>query len=149
MKIVVDTNIVFSGILNTNSKIGDILLNSHKCFEFFSPDFLREEIERHKHKLITLSKLSSEQINEAFYFITNSITFISEEQIPSEIWMAAADLVKNIDINDIVFVALADYLDAVLWTGDKKLLKGLTTKGFDQHLSTEEIYKLRREIENN
>ena len=34
MKVAVDTNIVFSAILNTNSKIGDILMNSESIFEF-------------------------------------------------------------------------------------------------------------------
>lgn len=43
MKIIVDANIVFSGILNTNSKIGDLLINSEKYFDFIAPDFLRIE----------------------------------------------------------------------------------------------------------
>ena len=34
VKIVVDANIVFSGILNTNSKIADILMNSFSFFDF-------------------------------------------------------------------------------------------------------------------
>jgi predicted nucleic acid-binding protein len=29
MKVVVDTNIVFSALLNVNSTIGDLLLNAH------------------------------------------------------------------------------------------------------------------------
>ena len=36
MKIVVDTNIFFSAILNTNGKIGDLLLNSDDVFQFYS-----------------------------------------------------------------------------------------------------------------
>ena len=39
MKIVVDTNIIFSAILNTNGKIGDLLLNSDDVFQFYSPDY--------------------------------------------------------------------------------------------------------------
>lgn len=34
MKIIVDTNIVFSAILNSNSRIGKILLNSKNTFSF-------------------------------------------------------------------------------------------------------------------
>jgi predicted nucleic acid-binding protein len=40
MKIVVDANIIFSGILNSNGKIGDLLINSDKMFSFIAPDFL-------------------------------------------------------------------------------------------------------------
>lgn len=41
MKIVVDTNIVFSAILNSNSAIGDLLLNSDKEFQFYSASYLK------------------------------------------------------------------------------------------------------------
>jgi len=47
MRIIVDANIIFSAILNTNGKIGDILLNSHKIFEFIAPRFLKEEIRKY------------------------------------------------------------------------------------------------------
>jgi len=36
MKIVVDANIIFSGILNSNGKIGDLLINSGKFFSFIT-----------------------------------------------------------------------------------------------------------------
>jgi len=36
MKIVVDTNIVFSAVLNTDSKIGEILLSSSDKVKFYS-----------------------------------------------------------------------------------------------------------------
>ena len=55
MKIVVDTNIVFSAILNTNSKIGDLLMNSESIFEFRSVMYLKDEIEKHEEKLMTIS----------------------------------------------------------------------------------------------
>ena len=34
MKIVVDTNIVFSALLNSNNTIGDLILNPDMYFEF-------------------------------------------------------------------------------------------------------------------
>ncbi len=40
MKIIVDTNIVFSAILNSNSRIGKILLNSKEHFQFFTCNYL-------------------------------------------------------------------------------------------------------------
>lgn len=36
MKIVIDSNIVFSAILNKNGKIGDLLLNSDDVFQFYT-----------------------------------------------------------------------------------------------------------------
>ena len=48
MKIIVDSNIVFSAMLNKQSVIGDVLLNSQEYFEFYTFEYLREEIANHK-----------------------------------------------------------------------------------------------------
>ena len=46
MIIVVDSNIIFSGILNAKGTISDLLLNSQHI-DFCSPSFLLEELENH------------------------------------------------------------------------------------------------------
>jgi predicted nucleic acid-binding protein len=102
--IIVDANIVFSGILNTNGKIGDLLINSEIFFSFIAPDFLRTEIYLHYNKLVKISNLSIEQV-EAEYQLCKSITFISEEQIIVSNWLYANNLVSNIDPNDISYIA--------------------------------------------
>jgi len=48
MRIVVDTNIDFSAILNTNSKIARILLQAKTSFNFYSTEPLLNEIHVHK-----------------------------------------------------------------------------------------------------
>ncbi len=57
-------------------------------------------------------------------------------------WLTPIDLVKDIDPDDIVFVALSLYLEAYLWTGDKVLYKGLKAKGFNRVINTQDIKKL-------
>jgi predicted nucleic acid-binding protein len=42
-------------------------------------------------------------------------------------------------MDDLPFVALALYLDAYLWTGDKILYDGLKTKGLKKVISTQEL----------
>ena len=79
MRVIVDANIVFSGILNSNSRIGDLLINSRNRIEFIAPNFLRTEIFRHYPKLEKISGLSEIQIREAEYQVTKDILFISEE----------------------------------------------------------------------
>jgi predicted nucleic acid-binding protein len=48
MRIIVDANIIFSAILNTDGKVGDVLLNSHNVFEFIAPRFLKDEIRKYR-----------------------------------------------------------------------------------------------------
>ncbi len=81
MRFIVDANIVFSGILNTNGKIGDLLINSKLYFDFIAPDFLRSEIRNHYPRLIKISGLTIQQVQEAEFQLYKDIIFISEEQI--------------------------------------------------------------------
>lgn len=78
MKIVVDTNIIFSGILNSTSRIGQLLLTSKKHFQFYTCDFLRQELSRHKIKLLKLTKLPEDDLAELETLITKNISFINE-----------------------------------------------------------------------
>jgi predicted nucleic acid-binding protein len=45
MKIIVDTNIIFSALVNSNSQIGELLFNSGGLFSFYSCAYMRFEIE--------------------------------------------------------------------------------------------------------
>jgi len=143
MKIVVDANIVFSGILNSNGKIGDLLINSDGFFSFIAPDFLRTEIYYHHNKLLKISNLTLEKLLEAEYQIYKSITFISEEQIDDENWLFADNLVSDIDQKDIVYIAYTKQFNCNLWTGDKKLINGLAGKNYHKVFTTDDLFLIR------
>ena len=143
MKIIVDANIVFSGILNTNGKIGDLLINSQKHFEFIAPDFLRIEIRKHYPRLSKISGLQTKQVIEAESLVCKDITFISEEQIKASIWFNAQKLTADVDMKDVHYVAFAKQFRCKIWSGDKVLIKGLAKKGFHNFIVTDELFKIR------
>lgn len=145
MRFIVDANIVFSGILNTNGKIGDLLINSKQYFTFIAPDFLRSEIREHYPKLMKISGLTIEQIQEAEFQIYKDIVFISEEQIKISYWMAAETLVEDIDPKDTHYIAYSKQFRRKIWSGDKALIKGLEKKGFTNFITTEELYQFREQ----
>ena len=95
MKIIVDTNIVFSAILNSSSRIGKILLNSKEHFQFFTCNYLRVEIQRHRNKLLKITKLSEAQLTELEELITQKITFIDERLIPQDILIKNGSSIEN------------------------------------------------------
>ena len=148
MRFIVDANIVFSGILNTNGKIGDLLINSKQYFTFIVPDFLRGEIRNHYSKLTKISGLTIEQIQEAEFQIYKDITFISEEQIKIASWIAAEALVADIDPKDVHYIAYSKHFRCKIWSGDKALIKGLEKKGFTNFITTEDLYQLREQKRN-
>lgn len=147
MKIVVDTNIVFSGILNSSSKIGRLLLTSKQHFQFYTCNFLRHELIKHRKKLLKFTKLSELELVELENLVTQNITFINEALIPETILLFAEQLVSDIDPNDTPFIALAKHLKARLWTGDKVLLDGLKAKKFRNLITTTELFLNFDELE--
>ena len=103
MKIIVDTNIVFSAILNSSSRIGKVLLNSKGHFQFYTCDFLRTEIQRHRNKLLKLTKLADNDLIELEVLVTHNITFIFERLLPQDLLLQTEKLLKSIDSNDTPF----------------------------------------------
>ncbi len=148
MKIVVDTNIVFSGLLNPKSRIGELLIKSKDYFTFYSPQTLLEELEEHQQKLLKISKYSNLEYQEAKNIILSKIRIISDELIPKKELLRAESLLATLDPDDTVFLALSFSYNASLWTGDKKLAIGLKKLNITKTISTEDIYKhyLKREL---
>lgn len=142
MKVVVDTNIVFSAILNTNSRISKLLLQPPFQLNFFSTKQLLVEIERHRSKLMKLSSYSDLELSRVINFTTSKINFISVQSIPEQAYQQAGLLTAGVDEDDTEFVALTEHLKIKLWTGDKVLVNGLTKKGWNKFISTNELFEI-------
>jgi|SRR5579875_609091 len=145
-KIIVDTNIIFSCLLNSQGIIGDIIFNSENVFEFYSNQYMRFEIRKHWSKLKKISGLTDTELETSYDKMLTRIIFINEELIPKSDWEKAEILVSDIDLDDIDFVALTRYLSGILWTGDKLLYKGLKAKRFRTVYQTQDMVKLRNQL---
>ena len=126
---VVDSNLIFSAILNIKSGIGQLILKSDKKnISLYAPKYLRVEITKHLDKIVHRSKLKKAEVQQVLNRIYEYITFIDDEIIPFEEFVMAMRLVRDIDPNDVTFVALTNYMNAILWTGDNQLYLGLKKK---------------------
>lgn len=143
MNIVVDTNIIFSALLNPQGKIGDLLLNSSNIFDFFAPDFILEELNNHHEKLKKISKLSDGEIVYLKNMLFKKIDLIDLNNIRDENWKTATELVDGVDEFDAPFIALSLELHCSLWTGDKKLYNGLQKKDYYRILDTDSMWIIR------
>ncbi|MBX2913921.1 MAG: PIN domain-containing protein [Cyclobacteriaceae bacterium] len=143
MILVVDTNIVFSGILSPNGIISDLLLNSKDKFEFYAPAVILDELNINHQKLLRLSRLSENELHFLTSTILKKIDMIDLEVVQQQTWEKALELTKNVDQYDAPFIALSLELGSPLWTGDKKLINGLSAKGVDWILDTETIKNFR------
>lgn len=145
-KIIVDTNIIFSCLLNSQGTIGDIIFNSENILEFYSNQYMRFEIRKHWNKLLKISKLTDDELQIAYDRMLTKLTFINEELIPKNDWEKAETLLIDIDLDDADFVALTRHLKGSLWTGDKPLYEGLKAKCFRTVYNTQDIMKLRNKL---
>jgi predicted nucleic acid-binding protein len=139
MKIVVDTNIIFSALVNSNSIIMDIIIGANERCRFYASDYTNTELKNHYGKLKKASKLNDDEMDIAKYELFKYFNFITLDVITVDSWKEAEKLISDIDIDDIAFVALSLYLQAYLWTGDKVLYNGLKSKEFVKVLSTTEL----------
>lgn len=139
MRVIIDTNIVFSAILNSQSRIGNIILKSDAKIKFYSSKYLQFEIQKHFNKIKNITNLPDSELIEIIEALYSKIHFISEEIIPKEIITLSENLTEDIDFDDVIFIALALHLNCKLWTGDKELIKGLISKGFKKFISTQEL----------
>jgi predicted nucleic acid-binding protein len=80
--------------------------------------------------MLKYTKLNDVEFFKYFNVIIENIKFIPLDFISIQSRQIAYDLCYDIDPKDIPFVALSIELDSPLWTGDDKLKRGLTAKGF-------------------
>jgi predicted nucleic acid-binding protein len=136
VRLVVDANIVFGSLLRADGAVGDIFFNSQPPLVLFAPETLREEIADHRDKLLNLSKQPPAVMDALERLTLARITFLNEALISTVSWAKARALMVGLDDDDTVYVALAIQLKTALWTGDKRLRKGLLKNGSDLTLDT-------------
>lgn len=137
MRIVIDTSMIFSMLLGKNVKMRDIFFDPLHIF--YAPNYIIGELFEKKDKIMKCSALSEPEIYELFHRILGRIEFVSEDFITSEHRYNAFKLCRNIDEDDIPFIALSLQLNAVFWTGDKRLKNHLKNQGITLFFEPEQI----------
>lgn len=127
--VIVDTNIIFSALVNKNSKITEQLLRNDQAF--LMPKYGFVELFKYKEKICAVSKHSQDEILELLYELFRHIDFFDESSISIESLQKAWTLVHDVDAKDLLFVALTIEMNGLLWTGDKQLRLGLEAKDFN------------------
>ena len=116
MKIIIDTNIVVSALLNEQGKTRELL--SADDFILYSPDFLLMELEKYKTILIEKSGISEENYDLAISIIISKIKLITYEEFQE--FIEQAEQITP-DPDDVEYFALALKFKCSLWSNDKRL----------------------------
>jgi len=118
MRIVVDSNILFSALIK-NGGMRKLLFEIEE--DLLTPDIVFVEIEKYKEELIEKSGLSWEELQTALHLILRRVSVIADDQLVAfqqEAW----ELVKEHSPEDVLFIACAlAFEKSILWSDDKKL----------------------------
>lgn len=130
MKVIIDTNLLFSAVSKPDGKIAEIILNPALSIEFVGCYFSQIELFKYKEKILKVSKISEKDLLEIMYLLLKRIEFINESSIPVKIMQDAYSLTRDIDPKDTIFVAMSLFTGFPIWSGDKALYEGLHKKQF-------------------
>ncbi len=142
MNLIPDSNIVISGLITPNGTISKLIFKDLTSSSLICPVFLIDEVRSKNDKIIKLTGLNQEQLDELIFRFFRHIDFIDNELIDFDFQQQAYNLVADVDKKDLLFVALSIQTGYTLWTGDKKLVTGLKKKGFTKAIGTKELIKL-------
>lgn len=84
--------------------------------------------------------MTDNEFIETYELIIRNLSILNHTIIPKKFYKTALELCNSVDVEDTAFVAITNYLKGKLWTGDKKLIKGLKEKNYHRIITTEELY---------
>jgi predicted nucleic acid-binding protein len=114
MKLVLDSNIIFSALIK-NSRTRDIILSD--LFELYAPEYIFNEITKHKELLLKKSKLDRGDFDALLLLLQKHIHLVSKDKY-TEKMAIGDDILRNIYITDSPFLALAMALSCSIWSND-------------------------------
>jgi predicted nucleic acid-binding protein len=132
MKVVVDTNILFSFFWK-ESFTKNLLINSK--FELVSPEFALAELEKYSKEIIKKTKITKKRFDLELLELQKVVSFVKRD-IYKKFLKNAEDI--SPDRFDVDFFALCLSFDCFLWSNDSFLKNQNEIKIF----STEEIIEL-------
>src|SRR3989338_9012225 len=138
MRLVLDTNILIAALVK-NSITCEILI--HPDMKYFIPEFAIDEIEKHEMEILQKSCLSKNEFTTLFDYLKENLILVPDEEIEHK--EKAKLIMKDIDINDTIFIALAlSTKNEGIWSQDchfekQTLIKVWKTKDIINYLGIE------------
>jgi len=133
-RIVIDANRIFAELIAANHRLRHIF-GSEPEWEFYCPKYVLVELFKHKERIAAATGLDEPSLLSLLHTLLQHIAFFDEDAIGIGNWTEAWRLCRDVDENDVAYVALTLELEADLWTSDRELEVGLRKKGFTRFLT--------------
>ncbi|NYZ77008.1 hypothetical protein H0O02_01690 [Candidatus Micrarchaeota archaeon] len=113
----VDANVMIAAILKPGVTQGLIFKDS---FTFYSPEFVKDEIEKHKTEIMKKGGFTEGEFEMIISLLCSQIIIVPSKDYA---YLKEEILKFSPDNEDWPFLALAKHLDAALWSNDSDLKK--------------------------
>ena len=134
---ILDTNVIMSMLISGKSAYKPIV----KFNSFVTIDYFFKEIDEYREIIFAKTKLEHNQLIDFTNQILSNITVLPRYVVSDENVKKATQLTKNVDFNDVWFIALSLEYNLTLLTRDVKLYKGLQKKGFGKIMLFDQFLK--------
>ncbi|KKL48908.1 hypothetical protein LCGC14_2320820 [marine sediment metagenome] len=125
MKLIIDTNIIFSGLIK-DSITRKILLSPN--FEFYTPDFYNIELNKYKTYILTKFNGTDKDLDVLIELLHDKIVIVVEKEYSDKMEIAEK-IIGKIDPKDVPFIALALSIENNgIWTRDDHFNKQYKVK---------------------
>ena len=142
MIVIVDANLLISAVLNPEGTVAKLLILNDLDVEFVVPEYAWTEIQSHKNRICIANNIPFVYFDKLLTKLISFFLIFSEREVSTETIEKAFVLTSDIDKKDAIYVAFSLTLDALLWTGDLKLYRGLRRKGFKNVVTTKEMEQI-------
>lgn len=126
MKVVVDTNVIFSALIAAGKTRDLILLED---LDLLIPEFFYNELRNNEKEIISKTSLTESEFSTLLNIFFEDVDVIPKAEFEDEISLAK-DIMEDIDPDDVPFVALAMKKDVRIWSDDKHFQQQETVEVF-------------------
>lgn len=115
MKLVVDTNVIFSALMS-GGKTREIILREN--IDFYVPEYFFTEVMNNSEIIKKKTDLSGKDLSSLFNLLLEEIEIIPKAEFDRKL-SEANSIIEEKDPDDAPFLALALKLNADIWSDDK------------------------------
>ena len=128
-RVVIDANRIFSELIAANHQLRHAFASKRET-EFYCPKYVLVELFKHKERIAAATGLDEVSLLALLHHLLENIRFFDEDAISIGSWTEAWRLCRDVDENDVAYIALVLELEGELWSSDRKFEEGLRKKGF-------------------
>tara|TARA_Y100000310_G_C20285071_1_gene624464 strand:- start:17 stop:424 length:408 start_codon:yes stop_codon:yes gene_type:complete len=127
MQVITDANVIMAMLVSPGKPI-DLFFDSR--LSLFAPQLLFDELDNNKEEIKEKSRLNSEEFEWLYVILKHNVEIVPEEE-----FLRFREKANEIcpDPKDIVYFALALYLNCSIWSNEKKLKEQSRVKIYATH----------------